>query len=29
VFLIAAFAYVIALSIIHLLVPRLDPAPIE
>ena len=29
VFLIAAFAYVIALSIIHLLVPRLDPAPLK
>ncbi len=29
VFLIAAFAYVIALAIIHLLVPRLDPAPLK
>jgi ACS family hexuronate transporter-like MFS transporter len=29
IFLIAAFAYVIALAIIHLLVPRLDPAPLE
>jgi ACS family hexuronate transporter-like MFS transporter len=28
IFLIAAFAYVVALSIIHLLVPRLDPAPL-
>jgi ACS family hexuronate transporter-like MFS transporter len=26
VFLIAAFAYVVALAVIHLLVPRLEPA---
>jgi len=29
VFLIAAFAYVVALAVIHLLVPRLEPARIE
>jgi ACS family hexuronate transporter-like MFS transporter len=29
IFLIAAFAYVVALAIIHLLVPRLDPAEVE
>jgi ACS family hexuronate transporter-like MFS transporter len=29
IFLIAAFAYVVALSIIHLLVPKLDPAPLK
>jgi ACS family hexuronate transporter-like MFS transporter len=29
IFLIAAFAYVVALSIIHVLVPRLDPAPLK
>ena len=29
VFLIAAFAYVVALAIIHLLVPRLEPAHLD
>ncbi len=29
VFLIAAFAYIVALAVIHLLVPRLEPAPVE
>jgi MFS transporter, ACS family, hexuronate transporter len=29
IFLMAAFAYVVALGVIHLLVPRLDPATIE
>ena len=29
VFLIAAFAYLVALAIIHLLVPRLEPAQLE
>jgi ACS family hexuronate transporter-like MFS transporter len=29
VFLIAAFAYLVALGVIHLLVPKLEPAPLE
>ena len=29
VFLMAAFAYVVALAVIHLLVPRLEPAQLD
>jgi hypothetical protein len=29
VFLMAAFAYVVALAVIHVLVPRLEPARLE